>query len=380
MSIIISKSGAGATKIEKSALPHEDYLQDYVARNPQSLPMGELKDNLRLLVVGREFATNSGNIDVLAIDQDGDIYLIETKLFRNPDKRLVVAQVLDYGAALSKTYGDGAAFLQEVEGRILRSSGSTLDEQIQAHFDPSGEETTSLRGEIARNFERGHLRFVVLMDRLTDRLRDLIVFINEKSSFSIYAVEMDFYQHEGLEIVIPRLFGGEARKQMPEATIGSSRTRWEPDDFFAALAAATDNSVADFARQVTEQWKARPDCQVDWSKSSGPMFKFNDVARGDFFTLGGIANDGSLFSVERFFDRVSHYELPRSIFDEYADTLLRLIPGAQRTQNTTKAGGTREYLKFKGDVPPLKALKAHKGEWLAAMECAIAEIKKVPVL
>lgn len=39
-------------------------------------------------------------IDAVALDQNGDIYLIETKLYKNPDKRQVIAQVLDYGASL----------------------------------------------------------------------------------------------------------------------------------------------------------------------------------------------------------------------------------------------------------------------------------------
>jgi hypothetical protein len=48
----------------------------------------------------RAFPTNSGPIDALGINKDGEIYIIETKLYKNPDKRLVVAQVLDYGASL----------------------------------------------------------------------------------------------------------------------------------------------------------------------------------------------------------------------------------------------------------------------------------------
>ncbi|MBK7447808.1 MAG: hypothetical protein IPJ45_17645 [Ignavibacteria bacterium] len=57
-----------------------------------------------MFVVAREFRTDSGSIDALAIDKDGDLYVIETKLFRNSDKRTVVAQALDYGASLWRHY------------------------------------------------------------------------------------------------------------------------------------------------------------------------------------------------------------------------------------------------------------------------------------
>jgi Endonuclease NucS len=100
MAIIISKNGKDARRLEETGVENEDYLQRYVFDNPESLPVDTIKDGARLMVIGREFPTASGLVDVLAVDRDGDLYVIETKLFKNPDKRKVVAQMLDYGAAL----------------------------------------------------------------------------------------------------------------------------------------------------------------------------------------------------------------------------------------------------------------------------------------
>ena len=91
MSIIISQNGKHARKIDQSNFDKEDRLQQYIHENPESIPIYELNEDKRLFVVQREFPTNSGPIDALAIDQDGDIYIVETKLFKNPDKRTVVA-------------------------------------------------------------------------------------------------------------------------------------------------------------------------------------------------------------------------------------------------------------------------------------------------
>ena len=91
MAIIVSKGGKGAKKIEKSDFEVEDYLQQYVYDNPESIPLTDIKEGVRLLVLAREFPTQSGPIDVLGVDRDGEIYCIETKLYKNPDKRLVVA-------------------------------------------------------------------------------------------------------------------------------------------------------------------------------------------------------------------------------------------------------------------------------------------------
>ena len=102
MSIIISKNGKEAKKIDEQEIEKERDLQVYIHSNPEAIPVYEIQEDKRLLVVAREFQTKSGPIDALAIDKDGDIYIVETKLYKNPDKRTVVAQALDYGAALWK--------------------------------------------------------------------------------------------------------------------------------------------------------------------------------------------------------------------------------------------------------------------------------------
>lgn len=75
-------------------------MQNYIQENPEALPVYEIREDIRLFIIAREFPTKSGPIDALGIDKDGEVYIIETKLYKNPDKRLVVAQVLDYGAAV----------------------------------------------------------------------------------------------------------------------------------------------------------------------------------------------------------------------------------------------------------------------------------------
>lgn len=59
---------------------------------------------------------------------------------------------------------------------------------------------------IAEALSEGRFTAIVLMDRLDERLRDLIRFLNGSSSFQILAVELDYYRHEGSEIVSPRQF------------------------------------------------------------------------------------------------------------------------------------------------------------------------------
>ena len=65
----------------------ERSLEDLLVRNPEIL----MPD---LVMVGRQLPTNSGNLDLLGVDKDGQLIVFEIK--RDNASRLAVAQVIDY--------------------------------------------------------------------------------------------------------------------------------------------------------------------------------------------------------------------------------------------------------------------------------------------
>src|SRR4030043_1232462 len=129
MAIIISKNGKDAVKVDKSDFQLEDKLQQYIYDNPESIPLYDIKEDIRLLILAREFATKSGPIDALGIDKDGEIYLVETKLYKNPDKRTVVAQVLDYGASLWSNYRDFNDFIDKINIHTQKDFQKTINQR-----------------------------------------------------------------------------------------------------------------------------------------------------------------------------------------------------------------------------------------------------------
>ena len=48
MSIIISKNGRDAKKIDKSDFGKEDELQEYIHKNPESIPAYEIQEDKKL--------------------------------------------------------------------------------------------------------------------------------------------------------------------------------------------------------------------------------------------------------------------------------------------------------------------------------------------
>lgn len=232
MTLIISQIGKKAQKVDKTIFEKENHLQRYIHDNPESLPLYDIKDDIKLLIVAREFQTNSGPIDAIGFDRDGEIYIIETKLYKNSDKRTVVAQVLDYGAALAFNYTDFNLFLNELDAKVRQHFKTSIQQKINDFFEFEEEESKIFFEDIRTNFLEGKYRFVVLMDKLESRLRDLIRYINQNSQFDIYAVEIEYYQFENYEIVIPKLYGAEIKKEVSSSHT-NNRKKWDETSFFS---------------------------------------------------------------------------------------------------------------------------------------------------
>ena len=81
-------------RLESSALNYEVRLEDWLCRDISLL-------NEKLLVVGRQIPLNGGGIlDLLAVDEEGNLVVIELKRDKTP--RDIVAQTLDYASCIQE--------------------------------------------------------------------------------------------------------------------------------------------------------------------------------------------------------------------------------------------------------------------------------------
>lgn len=286
MSIIISSNGQKAVKVEKSSIDKEDYLQQYIYDNPESIPLYEIKEDIQLLILAREFPTNSGPIDAVGIDKYGDLYIVETKLYANADKRKVVAQSLDYGAALWKHSNDFNDFLRILDEHTRKEFKLSTTEKISEFFELDEDEVDVVIEKARTNLNGGVFRFVVLMDKLDDRLKDLILFVNQNSQFDIYAVEFEYYKHETQEIIIPRIFGTEVKKDIAVSTSSSARRKWTEATL---LQDAKDKLSADEFLAYQKMY--------DFSKRHADKINFGTGTQGSFSPIFEKLSSKSLYSV-----------------------------------------------------------------------------------
>ena len=94
-----------------SSISIEKDLSDYIAKNPHIIGKG-------LALVGREYQTDVGRIDVLLKDKNGKYVVVETKKGRESDK--VVGQTSRYVGWIRKNMGDcdGVIVVGEKDERL----------------------------------------------------------------------------------------------------------------------------------------------------------------------------------------------------------------------------------------------------------------------
>jgi hypothetical protein len=333
MAIIISKNGKNAQRINKAEFGKEKNIQSYIQENPESIPVYEIKEDKKLFVVAREFSTESGPIDALAIDKDGDIYVVETKLYKNPDKRTVVAQALDYGASLWR-HSDYAEFISKINSEINKKFKISFEEKIQDFFSVDEEQTDAMLEAVKANLQKGNIKFVILMDAIDERLKDLIVYVNQNSQFDIYAVQMEYYKFENYEIIIPKLFGMEVKKDIAVST-ASGRGMWDEKSFFESVEKNLDKSSAVKMRAVYEKFKSSSD-GIRWGTgistgSYAPILNSISNSR----SILSVFADGKLTIKFNWFikDKWKLKNISKHIADEFGGLLSKYAKGLELPEN-----------------------------------------------
>jgi hypothetical protein len=285
LAIIVSKNGKEARRIERTSFEREDALQKYLSENPAAIPIEDIKNQSSFFVLDREFPVTSGFIDILGTDGDGDIYVIETKLYKNPDKRYVLSQVLDYGAAIWR--GGPENFISRLESRFR----SRFDQDLSSALRDRSMNADLVKNNIRASITDSSIKFVILMDNVPTELKDLIMFMNQNSKFSIYLIELEYYKIENNEIMIPHVFGEEVVK-----TVGPPSTRvkveWDEVSFLSDFEKRNGVMATHVARAIIEWAKPRV-TEIYWGEGT-TMGSFVPilVKNGIRYQLFALRSDG----------------------------------------------------------------------------------------
>jgi hypothetical protein len=252
MFIVISRSGGDGRLVKQAPIENEKQLEDYLEKHLNVFPWDEIEPGADLLPIGRQLGTVSGPSDMLAVDGSWNLYVLETKLDRNADKRRIVAQVLDYGASLWESYGDGHDFTKALDAKF------GLQEKLRAHFGLDDVSLAQAVETIERNLEAGRIRFVIAMDAIEDeRLKTLVRFLNQNSSFKVYLVELKFFKDADVEVVVPTIHGTESAKMPSRSRASAARASLDLESFVSAIPTEGREVIGELCRFSAERTKHR---------------------------------------------------------------------------------------------------------------------------
>ena len=194
------------TSLTKNESLDERTVQELILRNPECLPISEIDESYNPIIpVCKELNTTAGPLDILMVSPNGELTIIETKLWRNPEaRRKVVAQILDYAKELSSwTYED----LQREINRRLGKKGNTLYEIVQSTNSELAPPEADFVDTVNRNLERGKFLLLIVGDGIREGAIGITEFLSNVGhlNFAFAMIELSIYKAKDLgTLIIPK--------------------------------------------------------------------------------------------------------------------------------------------------------------------------------
>ena len=184
----------------------EAFLQNLIFEKPECLPISDIDESFNPLIpICKELNTAVGPMDILMVNPNGEIAIVETKLWRNPEsRRKVVAQILDYAKELSTwTYED----LQREINRKLGSNKKSLYEIVKTYNTDLILPEPYFIDAVSRNLTRGKLMLLIVGDGIREGARGIAEFLTSAAhlNFTFAQVELHIYDAIGIgKLIVPR--------------------------------------------------------------------------------------------------------------------------------------------------------------------------------
>lgn len=202
-------TGEGWRIVDRWPYANEAELEQFLLANTQFI-VGE-RDDVWTVWARQVGARSDNQLDLLGLGSDGSITIVECKLGSNrEERREVVAQVLEYASALWKMPLDR---FREVF-RQQHALGADPFDLLEGLAPPEADEwdvAEALRvAELNLNY--GRFRLIVAVDHVSQRLRDIVDFVNSRGQgdLKIVALSLPRFGDPASGVVAPEVHGDHA--------------------------------------------------------------------------------------------------------------------------------------------------------------------------
>jgi len=248
---------------------NENWLQELLFTHPELLPVEDFSDSYAPPIpIGREVRTNRGPIDNMYVSPEGGITIVESKLWRNPEKhRTVVAQIIDYAKEVASWDYDELAASILSSSRRRGAEKTSLEELVAPLLVEGGVELNEFQENLAACLSSGNFLLLIVGDRISPNIALLTQAIQSAPGlgFALGLVEMQLYQSKPDQdwplIVVPEVVGRTVEKtrgvvhiryaqEKPEVTVNVEDTEDENEG------AAQELDLEQFLREIPKDLTA----------------------------------------------------------------------------------------------------------------------------
>ena len=363
---IVVAQGRSTTLSRIRDLP-ERWLQELIHKHPNCLPMDDIEPGIgRLVPVCMELPLRVGSVDNLLITPEGNLVVVEVKLWSNPEaRRAVVAQALDYAVALFQLDYLG------LQAAVKKADFSGVEPPDRLYSLVEGADVLSeplFADRITNNLRTGRIVVLVVGDDIRREADELVAGLQAHANFhfTFALIEMPVYSKGQLEaadefIVMPRTLvktvtvprftirtkGGkttvsDAGTEESEATKPSRRSTISSEEFFAKMAERGPDVSNRLKRFVDEV--AAIDVRPEYRESLNLKW---DQPEGRPVNLGYITPGGEIWT------EASNWQVEDNLAYGYNQRLAELFGGEIRTGRQRADGGANRWV-IRGDGRPFR--------------------------
>jgi hypothetical protein len=361
----------------------EAWLQRLVHRQPGCLPVGEIEPGFgEPVAICMELATPHGPVDNLLMSPEGDVIMVETKLWRNPEaRRKVIAQALDYASCLFEmSYEDlqRKALAADLDGRPRPASLLDLFPESQRPDE------VSFIDAVNRNLGRGEIMVLVAGDGIRPEMARLAEMLQAYAGFrfTFALVELAVYRvpETGAFLVVPSTL---ARTELVERAIVrvedhrvsvlSPATTARPK-----LAAPSTISKERFLEAMAERRADLPErleqflsrlaaigVKAEFRRSL--ILRWASPGGGTEVNLGYIQRDGGVWT------EAASRSAPKDLARAYIEELARAF-GGEVDRESMSSGDW--YVKLQSRIPRIEEVADRLDGWYQAAERFVSRLRE----
>lgn len=285
-SIIYTVADGKLTAMDPAAPESEDTMQRLIADHPEIISDRDGK----LLLIRREQPISDREdgggrwaLDHLFVTREGVPVLVELK--RATDTRLrreVVGQILDYAANATAYWKAGT--IAESFAATASEAGQDPD-ALLAEFLDDDADPEAFWQRVDDSFAAGRIKLVIVADIIPRELARIVEFLNEQMKADVRAVELSWFEGQGVKAFLPRIIGETERAQASKPGRAAAPAPITRDEWIEQHLASIGSDVVEAADHYIACVEAAGG-HAEVTTAQGSIAAVFDLAKDTLYPMG----------------------------------------------------------------------------------------------